>query len=57
MLKITEPGLSGFKVVAAYPYGSKEIKSSFETIPEYTQQVKQMGVEVVDSIKSAFEEG
>ena len=47
-----EPGLSGFKVVAAYPNGSSEIKSSYETIPEYTQKVKQMGVEVVDSIKS-----
>ena len=48
----TEPGLSGFKVVAAYPYGSKDIKSSFETIPEYTEKVKSMGVEVVDSIKA-----
>ena len=48
----TEPGLSGFKVVAAYPYGSKDIKSSFETIPEYTEKVKSLGVEVVDSIKA-----
>jgi predicted dehydrogenase len=48
----TEPGLSGFKVVAAYPFGSKEIKSSFETIPEYTEKIKQMGIEVVESIKA-----
>ena len=47
-----EPGLSGFRVVAAYPYGSRTIKSSFETIPAYTEKIKQMGVEVVDSIKS-----
>lgn len=47
-----EPGLSGFKVVAAYPFGSKEIKSSFETIPEYTEKIKQMGIEVVESIKA-----
>ncbi len=48
----TEPGLPGFKVVAAYPYGSKDIKSSFETIPEYTEKIKQMGIEVVDSVKA-----
>ncbi len=47
-----EPGLSGFRVVAAYPKGSTEIKSSLETIPEYTEKVRQMGIEVADSIKS-----
>jgi len=47
-----EPGLSGFRVVAAYPYGSKTIKSSFETIPEYTKKIEEMGIEVVDSIKA-----
>ena len=36
--------------MAAYPYGSKDIQSSFETIPEYTKKVEQMGVEIVDSI-------
>jgi len=30
----------GYKVVAAYPYGSKTIKSSFERIPKYTEEVK-----------------
>jgi hypothetical protein len=34
-----EPGLSGFKVVAAYPNGSADIISSVEAIPEYTKQV------------------
>ncbi|MBK8881988.1 MAG: Gfo/Idh/MocA family oxidoreductase [Bacteroidales bacterium] len=48
----TEPGLPGFKVVAAYPYGSKEIKASFETIPGYTKQIQAMGIEIVDSIKA-----
>ncbi len=46
-----EPGLSGFRVVAAYPKGSSNIKSSLETIPEYTEKIKQMDIEVVDSIK------
>lgn len=46
-----EPGLTGFRVVAAYPRGSDDIPSSVETIPEYTEQVKKMGVEIVDSIK------
>jgi predicted dehydrogenase len=42
--------VSGFKVVAAYPKGSADIQSSVETIPEYTKQIQQLGVEVVDSI-------
>jgi hypothetical protein len=40
----------GYKVVAAYPKGSLDIKSSYERIEGYTQQVKEMGVEIVDSI-------
>jgi predicted dehydrogenase len=47
----TAGGIKGLKVVAAYPYGSKDIQSSFETIPEYTKKVESMGVEIVDSIK------
>jgi predicted dehydrogenase len=42
----------GYKVVAAYPWGSKTIKTSYDRIPEYTQQVKSFGVEIVDSIAS-----
>lgn len=45
------PALSGFTVVAAFPQGSVDIKSSVDRIPEYTRQVQQSGVEVVDSIK------
>lgn len=47
----TNPALSGFKVVAAYPQGSKDIKSSIDRIPDYIKQVQEVGVEVVDSIK------
>jgi hypothetical protein len=39
-----------FKIIAAYPYGSKTIKSSFDRIPGYIEQVKGMGVEIVPSI-------
>ena len=36
--------------MAAYPYGSKAIKSSYDRIPGYIEQVKEMGVEIVSSI-------
>jgi len=39
-----------FKIVAAYPYGSKTIKTSYDRIPGYIEQVKGMGVEIVPSI-------
>lgn len=40
----------GYKVVAAYPKGSLDIPSSVERIEGYTQQMKDMGVEIVGSI-------
>lgn len=40
----------GYKVVAAYPRGSLDIKSSYSRIPGYTETVKKQGVEIVDSI-------
>jgi len=45
------PGLKGYKVLAAYPRGSADIESSIKRIPGYTEDVKKMGVEVVDSIE------
>ncbi len=42
--------IAGVKVVAAYPQGSKDIESSTKRVPEYTAKVKEMGVEIVDSI-------
>jgi predicted dehydrogenase len=42
--------LAGVKVVAAYPQGSKDIPSSTTRVPEYTAKLKEMGVEIVDSI-------
>lgn len=44
------PQFEGYKVVAAYPRGSNDIKSSVDRIPGYTEDVKKMGVEIVSSI-------
>lgn len=48
-------GVSDFQVVAAYPYGSRDIESSYSRIPGYTEEVKQMNVEIVDSIDELLE--
>ena len=45
----------GYKVVAAYPQGSLDIISSTERIPGYTEEVKKMGVEIVNSIADLLE--
>lgn len=51
---LNDPNLSsefeGYRVVAAYPHGSKDIESSVSRIPKYTEEVKKYGVEIVDSI-------
>lgn len=47
--------LLGYKVVAAYPYGSKDIESSVKRIPGYTEDIKAMGVEIVSSISELLE--
>lgn len=44
------PELAGFRVTAAYPYGSRTIQSSMTNIPRYTAEVQKVGVEVVGSI-------
>lgn len=45
------PAFGGFKIVAAYPKGSNDIKSSVDRIPGYTEDVKKQGVEIVNSIE------
>jgi hypothetical protein len=44
-----------FRVVAAYPYGSRTIQSSMDRIPPYIDEMKKYGVEVVGSIASLLE--
>ncbi|MCA9147969.1 MAG: Gfo/Idh/MocA family oxidoreductase [Planctomycetales bacterium] len=41
----------GCRIVAAYPQGSPDIKSSVERVPQYTEKVKSQGVEIVDTIE------
>jgi predicted dehydrogenase len=45
-----DPAYNGYKIVAAYPWGSRDIQSSTERIPAYTEEVKKKGVVIVDSI-------
>ena len=47
--------LGGYQVVAAYPRGSYEIESSYSRIPKYTEEMKSLGVKIVDSIESLLE--
>lgn len=42
--------LAGVRVVAAYPGGSPDLPASIDRVPEYTKAVREMGVEIVDSI-------
>ncbi|QMW06030.1 Gfo/Idh/MocA family protein [Spirosoma foliorum] len=44
------PAFLGYKVVAAYPQGSKDIESSTSRVPAYTEEVKKQNVEMVTSI-------
>jgi predicted dehydrogenase len=42
--------VAGCRVVAAYPKGSPDIESSTKRVPGYTEDIKKLGVEIVDSI-------
>lgn len=46
----------GFQIVAAYPYGSRTIESSYKRIPDYIEKVKAQGVKIVDSIDELLKE-
>ena len=44
--------LAGFKVVAGFPGGSKDVKASYSRVEKFTAQLKgEFGVEIVDSIE------
>lgn len=51
-----EARFEGFRIVAAYPHGSRNIKSSYDRIPGYTEQVKALGVKIVGSIGELLEQ-
>lgn len=48
--------LKGYKVVAAYPYGSRTIESSAKRIPGYVEDVKKLGVTITDSIADLLDQ-
>lgn len=47
-----DSSFEGFRVTAAYPYGSKKIESSMKQIPTYVAKMKENNVELVDSIQA-----
>lgn len=50
-----DPKLFGYKIVAAYPLGSRDIKSSVSRIPKYTEEIKKFNVEIVNSIEELLD--
>ena len=46
----------GYKVTAAFPYGSKDIESSTTRIPGYIEEVKKLNVKITGSIKELLAE-
>lgn len=47
--------LAGFRVVAAYPKGSPDIASSVRRVPQFTEAMQKMDVEIVPSIAELLE--
>ena len=45
-----DPSVEGFRMVAAYQWGSKDIVSSTNRYAKYIPQMKEMGVEIVPTI-------
>lgn len=48
--------LHDYKVVAAYPHGSREIESSYSRIPGYTEELKKLGVTITESIEQLLDQ-
>ncbi len=50
------PELAGMRVVAAYPPGSPDIPSSVSRVPQYTRDMQDLGVKIVDSLEQLVAE-
>ncbi len=48
--------LANCRLLYVYPKGSPDIKSSTERVPQYTEQITKLGVEVVDSIEEMVQQ-
>ncbi len=44
------PNYTGFTITAAYPRGSADIESSVKRLAGYTEDVKKLGIDIVDSV-------
>jgi predicted dehydrogenase len=51
----SEGDLADVVVVAGYPGGSRDLPSSWDRVPKYTKQLREMGVEICDSIDELLE--
>lgn len=47
--------MKGYKVVAAYPHGSKDIASALKMKPNIIKAIQNQGIEIVDSIEALLE--
>jgi len=45
----------GLRVVAAYPQGSRDIESSTSRVPGYVREMREMGVEIVETIPALLQ--
>jgi hypothetical protein len=50
-----EQSLAGVRVVAAFPGGSQDIPKSRDRVEGYTEELRGMGIEIIDSIESLLE--
>lgn len=48
-------GTRGVRIVQAYPYGSRQIESSASRIPKYTDEIRGLGVTVMDSLQEVVD--
>lgn len=51
-----DSSFGGFKIVAAYPKGSPDIEISVSRVAGYTDELKKMGVKIVNSIPDLLKE-
>ena len=47
---------NGYKIVSAYPFGSRTIQSSFSRIEGYTREVETLGVKIAGSIPELLDQ-
>lgn len=53
--KSDDPLTREFEIIAAYPYGTKNIESATSRIPKYTEEVQAYGVKITNSISELLD--